>query len=45
LSGQGMPLVTAITNSPGYPTGYTITTCFSGCTNLSDYADIPAGFK
>lgn len=45
MTGQGMPLVTAITNSPGYPTGYTITDCFQNCTNLSDWADIPAAFK
>ena len=45
LKGEGMPLVTAITNSPGYPTGYTITTCFQNCTNLTDWATIPAGWK
>jgi hypothetical protein len=45
MTGNGMPLVTAITNSPGYPTGYTITDCFHDCTNLTDWADIPAAFK
>jgi len=45
LAGQGMPLVTAMTNSPSYPTGYSVTACFRNCTNLSDYADIPAAFK
>jgi len=45
LKGNGMPLVTAITNSPGYPTGYTITDCFQDCTNLTDWATIPAAFK
>jgi hypothetical protein len=45
MTGNGMPLVTAITNSPGYPTGYTITDCLQNCTNLTDWADIPAAFK
>lgn len=44
LSGLGQPLVTAITNSPGYPTGYTVTDCFNNCTNLTDYATLPAEF-
>lgn len=30
---------------PGYPTIITGTRCFYGCTNLSDYADIPADWK
>jgi hypothetical protein len=45
MTGNGMPLVTAITNSPGYPTGYTVTQCFTSCTNLDDYVIIPAAFK
>jgi hypothetical protein len=45
LSGFGMPLVTAITNSPGFPTGYTYISCFQNCTNLTDWNLIPITFK
>jgi hypothetical protein len=52
LSGQGMPFVTAATSGL-FAASYTIGTAstnssyrtFYGCTNLSDYADIPAAFK
>ena len=45
LQGSAMPYVNAIMAAPGYPTGYTTTQMFNGCTNLTDYASIPAAFK
>lgn len=45
LNGSAMPYVNAIMSAPGYPTGYTHTQMFYNCTNLTDYASIPAGFK
>jgi len=45
LKGSAMPYITAIQSAPSYPTGYTTTQMFYNCTNLTDYASIPAGFK
>jgi len=45
LQGSAMPYVNAIMSAPGYPTGYTTTQMFYNCTNLTDYASIPANFK
>lgn len=45
LQGSAMPYVNAIMSAPGYPTGYDVYRMFYNCTNLSDYASIPADFK
>jgi len=39
MTGTGMPVVNSAPNSTSYAS------CFKGCTSLSDYAQIPSGWK